>query len=749
MQDQDVRALDLRSYVKALWRRRWLLIIPVVGAGLVGYISAKMLPPVYEAKSTVVVRVQERLSEPLARLVGRSPIEDQLSRLQEKVKSRTFLIELVRSLDMTEDEAVRSWARRMHERNPSMSEEQLAETKAVEYLQNRIAIVRTSTNGFQVVARDYDPDRALLLAQHITNAFVSASNREQIEEIRAIHDFSVEQLVIYRQKLEEAEDRLQEFQATQGPTGLVENPVTSENVNKVDILISQAMVDRDRAGERRTERRTALFNLAPRDYDRLTTLTSETLESLFEQLVGLEREISSVLVRASDNAPEATTLFVSSAEKKDRVRAEARRLAADAAPDASQAVYDAFAELKIAEVEELMAAERRRILGRFMWDYAQGRANAPERELEYTRLVQEVESNRALYEAFLEQSAAGQITEALEAARAGGRFEIIEPPTRPTGPVAPDKIMILALSLLAGLVVGTAAVFVTEQSDTSFKDVADIERTLGLPALATVPEADIFKAIGSEEKRRRRNKGQLPLDGKSRLVRYMMRETPVSFEFRRLARKLAHRFGGEIPSSILVTSSHRGEGKTTSAACLAITLAKHYEKRTVLVDADLRKPRVHQLLEVPREPGLSDALERGHLLGSDLKPTALENLYVLPCGTRRDQPTWLLESMPGSRVLEELVSRFDHVVLDTAPNVPVPDAILIGSSVDAVVMVLRAGVTPREVVSRGLELQLEESANVLGLIVNNLARVLPYYYDYKYYRYEGQDSSEETADRDE
>ena len=127
MQEQEVKAIDIRSYAKALWRRRWLMIIPLVAAALVGYVSGKLLPPVYEAKSTVVVRVQERLSEPLARLVGRSPLEDQLSRLQEKVKSRTFLIELVRSLDMTEDPAVREWARKMHERNPSMTEEQLAE----------------------------------------------------------------------------------------------------------------------------------------------------------------------------------------------------------------------------------------------------------------------------------------------------------------------------------------------------------------------------------------------------------------------------------------------------------------------------------------------------------------------------------------------------------------------------------------------------------------------------------------------
>jgi succinoglycan biosynthesis transport protein ExoP len=746
MQEEGGRTIDLRTYARALWRRRWLLLIPVIVGGGAGLLIGRALPPVYEAKSTVVVRLQERLSEPLARLVGRSPMEEQLSRLQERVKSRTFLVELVRTLKMADDPATQAWARRTAERDTSLSVDELAESRAVEFLQKRIAVVRTSSNGFQVIVRDYDPDRALLLAQHITNAFVSASNRDQLEEIRSVHDFSVEQLVIYKQKLDEAEKALKEFQEHTVSGSSVQNPVTAQNVNRLDVLISQAMVEQDRATERVAERQQALRRLAPNDYDRLAALTSDTLQSIRDQLIALEREIASVLVRTTEDAPEATSLFVSSAEKKDQIRTEARALAARALPGASQQIYDAVAELKIAETEEQMIGERRRILGRFMWDYAQGKASAPEEEMERARLVQEVESNRALYEAFLEQSAAGQITEALEAARAGGRFEIVEPPTRPVAPVAPNRMMILGLSLLGGLVIGLGLVLVTEQGDTSFKDVEDIERTLGLPALATVPEAEIFTTIADRERTRRRE-GRVPADGRSLLLRYMTRETPISFEFRRLARKLGRGRGG-IPQVILVTSAHRGEGKTTAAACLAITLAKHYARRTVLVDADLRKPRIHLLMEVERRPGLSDALERGHLLGSDIKETALTQLAVLPCGSRREQPTWFLESLPGSRVMEELRARFDHIIIDTAPNVAVPDATLLGSEADAVIMVIRAGTTPREVVIRGLEMQTEEKPNVVGLVVNNLERVLPYYYDYKYYRYDRHESSEEAERRD-
>jgi capsular exopolysaccharide synthesis family protein len=744
MPDQPVQTIDVMALLRAVWRRKWLLIVPIVVAGGAGFGVAQTLAPVYEARSTIVVKVQERFSEGLAQIIGRSPAEEQLSRVQEKLKSRAFLVELVRSLDLAEDPGIKAWAEETYAEDPAIPVQDLAEGAAVEGLRRRISVHRSSTDGFQVVIRDTDPDRATLLAQHITNAFVSASNREQLEEIRAVYDFSIEQLVIYRQKLDDAELRLKDYRESQAVGYSMANPVNSTNVGRVDILISQATVERDRAGERVNEKRNDLMGLAGNSYNRLSVLESDLLTSYSEQLVELEREVASVLVLSAQEGPEITTLYVSEAEKKDQYRQEARRLAAAAVPGAAPDILEAFAQYRIAQVEEQMISERASVLGRFMRDYTRGRASAAGSQLEITRLEQEVESTRALYEAFLQQTAAGQITEALEAARAGGRFEIIEPPVRPTSPVAPDKLMILVMSVFGGAVVGLAAILVSEQGDTSFKNIDEIEAAVGVPVLATIPSSDVLRGISAREKKaakKVRKKGAGPSNGDSELLRHMVRETAVSFEFRRMARRIARGVGRDIPKSILVTSANRGEGKSTAAASLAITLAKHYGHRTVLVDCDLRKPRAHRLMAVASKPGLSDALERGNLLGTDIKPTKLPNLFVLPCGTRRDQPTWLLESMPGSRVMAELLASFDTVILDTAPNLPVPDAMILGGEVDGVVIVLRAGVTPREVVTRGVQLQRDEKENVLGVVVNNLERVLPYYYDYRYYGYTS-DSSE-------
>ncbi len=732
MSEHDARTIDLRALIKAVWRRKWFLIVPVLAGGITGFVVAKSLAPIYESRSTIIVRSSGRLSEPLAQMIGRSPLEEQLGWLQEKVKSRSFLVELVRTLGLADEATMVAWAQEAHASDPSFTAAEHAENRAVEGLQRRVSVARTSADAFQVIARDHDPGRAMLLAQHITNAFVSASDREQLEGIRKVHDFSIEQLVIYRQKLDEAEHELKEYEQTRVTSRGTVLPVESANLDRVDVLISQATVDRTAATQQLADSRGILRSAAGASFDVLIAAEAEAFTSNRDELVSLEGEIGSVLIRAAPDGPEITSISVTIAENKRGMRAEARRLALATVPGASADLVDAYSQYKTAEVELAMVEQRKRVLERTMWSYTQGQATAAGDELELTRLRQRVEGTRALYETFLQQNAGAQITEALEAARAGGRFEIIEPPIRPTSPVAPDKPMILLLSVFGGLVVGMGLILATEQSDTSFKDIDMIQKVLGLPVLATVPNADVFREVLAEEKRSRR-RGTEQIDGDSVLLRDMVRENPVSFEFRRLARKLSKAHGDAPPRTILVTSSNRGEGKTTVAACLAITLAKHYGHRTVIVDCDLRKPRIHKLLAVSSRPGLTDALERGNLLGTDIKPTPLPELFVLPCGTRREQPTWLLESFPDSRVMEELLASFDHVILDTAPNLPVPDAVLLGGRVDTVVMVLKAGVTPREVAQRGVELQLEEKENVLGLVINNLERVLPYYYDYRYY----------------
>jgi capsular exopolysaccharide synthesis family protein len=186
----------------------------------------------------------------------------------------------------------------------------------------------------------------------------------------------------------------------------------------------------------------------------------------------------------------------------------------------------------------------------------------------------------------------------------------------------------------------------------------------------------------------------------------------------------------------MVTSSQRDEGKTTAATHLALTAARYGTKKVVLVDLDLRRPRIHSVTGLPQKQGVVDVL-RGELpIESTFKSTPLPNLTVMTSGRALASPSGLLDSPALGAMLSSLKQKFELVIVDAPPSIPVTDPMLIGPQVDATLLVVMAGEVPRQVVRRAAAMIKDSGARLLGVIVNNLDEVLPYYYDYNYYGYE-------------
>jgi len=212
-------------------------------------------------------------------------------------------------------------------------------------------------------------------------------------------------------------------------------------------------------------------------------------------------------------------------------------------------------------------------------------------------------------------------------------------------------------------------------------------------------------------------------------------ESPIATEMRRLYSNIRHVDGRAAKRSFLVTSANRGEGKSTVASHLALTVARFRGKKSLIVDADLRRPRLHEIFNVPKEPGLLECL-MGEIDPLDaVKDTPIENLKVIPAGRRVKSPAHLFEGEVMSEIFEKIKFYYDIVIVDSAPIIPVSDPMLISSVVDGVIIVLLAGMTPRNVALRAKNILLDANANLLGVVVNNLSEVLPYYYDYRYYGY--------------
>jgi protein-tyrosine kinase len=214
-------------------------------------------------------------------------------------------------------------------------------------------------------------------------------------------------------------------------------------------------------------------------------------------------------------------------------------------------------------------------------------------------------------------------------------------------------------------------------------------------------------------------------------------ESPVGTEFRRLIYNMTNNpLLPEGSKSFLVTSPSVGEGKSTISSFLGLTGAVHRPRKTLLIDADLRRPVIHKLFGLNQYNGLTDIITNGAKLEDVIKKTRVDKLDIITSGKNYKHPTELFDSPNFSEIFEAAKFYYDLIVIDSAPVIPVTDPLIIGTEVDGLILVVKAGVTQKEVVSRACGLISQSGANLLGIVLNNVKHALPYYFNHQYYGYE-------------
>jgi tyrosine-protein kinase Etk/Wzc len=213
-------------------------------------------------------------------------------------------------------------------------------------------------------------------------------------------------------------------------------------------------------------------------------------------------------------------------------------------------------------------------------------------------------------------------------------------------------------------------------------------------------------------------------------------DTPVVTEVRRLLQNLARQSGNSERKVFLMTSAGRGEGKTTISGLLALVSAQVFRKRTLLIDADLRRPAVHGLLGTAQTPGLIDLLGGKVSLDTATRPTPVPTLWVIPSGKTSGSIAAAYDDDAFASLLTTVRPRYDLIFVDSAPIVPVVEPLLMAEHVDAMILVSRAGKTPVTLIRRMRQLVAPYAEKIAGGILNNASEGLPYYYDYSYYGYQ-------------
>lgn len=338
----------------------------------------------------------------------------------------------------------------------------------------------------------------------------------------------------------------------------------------------------------------------------------------------------------------------------------------------------------------------------------------------YEKLLRDQARLSARYEELRSKQLEARLASHLEDVTEGSRFEVLSPATPPRRPTFPDPILLIPGGLLGGFAVGLLFVVALEVLRPSFRSVSSVAEQFDTPVIASIPHLN-----------RRQLRGGSPRPGVGEQL--VVLTAPNSVPAQQYRRFLPWFVQREHAGVVLVTSASKGDGKSLTCANLAAVVATSLNRDVLLIDADLRRPGAHRLVGAEGKRGLSEVLTGEVTLDDAIVPTSIPRLAFLPAGRAAIDPTALL----ASTELVDLVrkARLDHspIFIDSPPLLPVVDAQLLRRLADMVVFVVRADVTPRSGVARGLA----SLGDVAGIVFNDVrpGAYKRYYYEDSYAQY--------------
>src|SRR5205814_1497486 len=372
-----------------------------------------------------------------------------------------------------------------------------------------------------------------------------------------------------------------------------------------------------------------------------------------------------------------------------------------------------------------------------------------EAAINYRILQQEIETNKGLLDNLLQRSKENDVV----LAGRPNNISVVDYAITPDFPVGPARMRSVMLAFVLALALGVGLALFLEYLDDSIHSTDDVEKFLRLPALAVIPSMSGGVArrrlLSSATALQKRNGNT---SGTPELLLNVNGRSALAESYRQLRTSVLLSTAGRAPKTLLITSSLPGEGKTTTAVNTAITLAQTGAS-VVIIDADMRRPRLRSIFDLPEREGLSS------ILSSETKPEDMlkaihrdeaTGLNVLASGPIPPNPAELLGSEQMRKLIAVLSASFTHIVIDSPPVSSFTDGVLIASIVDGVLLVVHGGKSSRGVVRRSRQLLTDVGAKIFGVVLNNVsARSHDYYYYYqRYYHqsYYSHDVESETAD---
>lgn len=735
---EDLGSLvDFRHLYHLLLTRWWVIAI-VVGVCTVSAAGWVMRQPkIYEARAVLQVQQQEQQISNIEGVVQDNPSSlDFINTVVQALTSRNLMIRVVDANRLRQNPAFVAPGS-----NPT-------EIQLADKLRGKVQIsLRRGTRLIDITVSDRDPVMARDLAASIVREFLKENFSQRLAVSKVATEFLKEEAEKLKKKLEESELKLQRYKEQNRAVSLEDRQnITVERLREVSTSVTEANSQRIRLEA---------------DIEQVRKVGSGNTEELLRiRSVAEIPQVADVRAQLGEANTELAALNERYGHKHPKLIAAQKRieslrqtLAVNTAKagDILQRQYDAAVqtEAKLAAAlkeQEDAALELNKIA------------------IPYNVLERDVESDRSLYESLLQRMKETSVTGPVEQAP----YTLVEEPMVPSYPSKPNVRRTVALAFFFSVLIAVGGVVLLDMFDSSLRSVDEAEKFLHLPALVGIPN---HRAITAQKNHNappgfnhRANSSSVygsaypgsandPEDAldvapqvlaKSDRANYPIAaiEDPASSlaEAYRTLRVSLSMLGPEEERRILLfVSAVPEEGKTYTSLNTAVVFAQQ-GRRTLLMDADLRRPSLHKALQSHSEMpiGLTDLFSGNARLNEAIQQTDIDNLFLLPAGRRAPNPAELLSSTDLGKLFEQLLKKFDRIIIDTAPVNAVSDTLVLAPHAHRTILVVRAGKTHRKAVERGCMLLRKSGAKLAGFVLNRLptGRAASYYYYYYGDKYE-------------
>lgn len=765
-------AINLLDYWRVLVKRRWLIATVLLCTLVATAIVVLSMTPIYTAEITLLIerKAPQAINLDGATAESQGPDEYDYYRTQyEILKSRGLITQVMQEQQLPQHSlfalpqepkglVAKWWSQAWSDVSQWLSKEQQTSANRLELpstnaeksadddiLASGLANAGASDLSPKMVKKYGDmlevkpvprtrlvkiafstPDPAL--SAQVANAHAQVYIRRGVERRSRTDEeaqgFLEEKLVELRERLEKSEAALNSYRRDQGILSFDDKENTA-----VDRLadLNKSLTE---AETERITLETQMPLIRRGESDELPAVIDNNLiQSLKQQLAHLEEERGQLASQFKAGYPRLVDVESQIDKVSVQLRQEIQRIANSIVKS-----YQ-FAADKEKELRKKMEEQKTAVL------------RLKDASVKYAMLSREVDTNRELYDSVLQRIKEVGVAAELR----DSNISVIDEAEPPLKPSKPRKTLSLALSALIGLMGGVGLAFFLEYLDNTLETPEEVERCLRLPNLAVIPDFDRVteqggyapKALANGDAHANGFGGVTPrpyanrANGKAHPTRDLVLEhhpfSQVAEAYRTLRTAVVLSRAEEAPKVMLFTSATEGEGKTATATNTAIVFAQ-LGLRVLLIDADLRRARCHEVLGLSKNIGLTEFLTGRRDVRQVIKPTVVENLFFLSSGVTPPNPAELLSSRKMREMLQTLREEYDCIIIDSPPVMPVSDALLLVTRTDGVVLVVNGQTTPRDIVKEARNRLEHARAKILGIVLNRVdMRRSGYSYYYGYY----------------